>query len=73
MGGGEGERGQREEKKKKLRKKFRLISFICVTILPVYMHMYHTHAQCRQKSEEGVDPLEPELQDVLDGCESPYG
>lgn len=38
---------------------------ICVSVLPVCTYIHKMDAWCPQRSEEGVRPLEPELQMVV--------
>lgn len=48
----------------KKKKKFRFAYFVYIVLLAC-LSVYHRHAQCRRRSEEGLDPSELELQTVL--------
>lgn len=53
-----------------LLKKSKAISFMHMSVLPIWMYVYNMHDWCPQRSEGGIDSLEI---GVTDGCDVPSG
>lgn len=50
--------------------RFKILYFICMSVFAVCMYVYHIHARCPQRSEEGIDSPGS---GVMDGCKISYG